>query len=208
MRNPIVLVLAITSIAGLLACGRGVQRDLVETEQAVAQARAVQADVYAPERFQEAEDSLSKARIAMEAEREKFLLSRSYDGARTLLESAKQAAYRAFYEAKSRMDMAREETTEVLRAANSSLERARASLAKAFEMDGTTVDLDVLEEEIAELEATLADAERDLKTGNFCEAREKAESVISSAETLERTVASTLRTSTQDSPLAWGAGMG
>jgi hypothetical protein len=187
MRNSIVLAVLIVALVG---CGQAAERELTATEQAVAQARSVQADVYAPATFREAERKLAEARAAMEVESEKFLMSRSYDATRALLESAEQAAYRAFYEAKSRMDMAREDTAEVIRTARSSVESARVSLAKAVEAKG--MDIGTLEKGLAEIEATLAEADLDLKAGNFREAREKGESVISKAEAMERTVASAL----------------
>jgi hypothetical protein len=88
------------------------------------------------------------------------------------------------------MDMAREDTAEVIRTARSSVESARVSLAKAVEAKG--MDIGTLEKGLAEIEATLAEADLDLKAGNFREAREKGESVISKAEAMERTVASAL----------------
>ena len=196
MHRSIRLVSEIALIAGLLCCARPPERELTEAQQAIEQARAVEADLYATDTYQEAEDKLASARTQIELEQERSVASRSYDDAKQLLASAKQAAHRAFYEASSGRKEARESATEVIREAHAALETAKASVAKAPANRGTEGDIAALKMEVDALEATLADAERELEVGHYRKAYDIAESVVAEARRIKQDVARALRQST------------
>ena len=193
------LVCSIVLIAGLVCCAGPPERELTEAQRAVEQARAVEADVYAADTLRQATNSLASAQIEIEGEAEKSVFSRSYDEAKQLLASAKHAANRAFYEANSGREMARESANDAIREAHNTLARAKASVLRASGNtgnQGSADDIDVLQIELGRLEATLADAEKELERGNYREARDQAESVVAEARILGKDVARAVKKST------------
>ncbi|HEX9723692.1 MAG TPA: hypothetical protein VGC53_05365 [Vicinamibacteria bacterium] len=168
-------------LVGLVSCAWAPERELKEATQVLDQARAVEADLYASETFQEAADILTMAQAELEAQAEKSILSRSYGEAAKLLESAKLAGSRAVYEAKSGKEQARQDAEAAIRDARAALESSQASLAKARSSKQTSDDLQSMKADLETLQAVLAEAEIEFEAGNFIDARNKAEMVLAEA---------------------------
>ena len=196
MRRSWFHVLIMLSIVELASCGSSPQKDVISVEQAIAQARAAEADIYAPDDLHEATVKLASARRKIEVESRKSVFGRSYEDATELLASAKLAAHRAFYEAGDRREEVREMTEETLRIAHGSLSSAKAAVAR-LERGGYGAEMsEDFERQLYVLEEVLSKAEMDFGAGNYAEARDNAEAVLSEAGEVKRKVASALKEST------------
>jgi hypothetical protein len=187
MRKQMDLFLQVI-LVGLVSCAQAPERELTEAMQVLEQARAVEADLYASETFQEAEDTLTMAQAEIEAQAENSILSRSYDEAARLLESAKLASSRAVYEAKSGKEQARQDAEAAISDARATLESSQASLAKARPSNQTRDELESMKADLDALQAALAEAQIEFETGNYIDARNKAEMVLAETTIIRQDV--------------------
>ena len=195
MRKGVGLFLQIIMI-GLASCAQAPERELTEATQVLEQARAVEADRYASETFQEAADTLARAQAEIETQAEKSILSRSYGEAANLLESAKLAGSRAVYEAKSGKEQARQDAEAAIEDAQTALKSSQASLAKARPSNETRDDLESMKADLEALQTVLAEAEMELEAGNYIEARDKAEMVLAEAMIIGQDVGNAFKKAT------------
>jgi hypothetical protein len=187
MRKQMDLFLQVI-LVGLVSCAQAPERELTEAMQVLEQARAVEADLYASGTFQEAEDTLTMAQAEIEAQAENSILSRSYDEAARLLESAKLASSRAVYEAKSGKEQARQDAEAAISDARATLESSQASLAKARPSNQTRDELESMKADLDALQAALAEAQIEFETGNYIDARNKAEMVLAETTIIRQDV--------------------
>jgi len=196
MRNRTCLSWGTAMIVVLVSCARAPEKEVTEVMQALDQARVAEADLYASQTFQEAEDTLASAQAEIEVQSEKSIVSRSYDEAKQLLESAKQAAHRALYEASSGREQARLDAKAAIKDARAALESAGASVAKARPGKGTQADLEAIKVDLEALQTVLTEAESDFEAGNYIEAQNKAEVVLAEAGSIGQDMGNALKKAT------------
>lgn len=115
----------------LTACAQPPETELQTAEEALRQAREAEADVYAPEQLEAAQQAFESARSEIEAQSQRFSPLRSYGSARELLEAATRGAQEAAVGAREKREEAQREAEALQEEASSALQEAEAALRQA-----------------------------------------------------------------------------
>jgi hypothetical protein len=181
---PLALVLA------LGACAKPPQADIDAARAAVASA-AKNADVaaYAPDTLKSAQDKLAQ----METE----LAAKHFDKVKTLAVDAKATADSAANDAAKNKEKAQADASTLIDALKKALPEAQAKIAAARSVRGIKLDFAALSRQIADAKIAVADADKDLASGNFASALQKATAVQNQLNDGEQAVSDAVRAATK-----------
>ena len=176
----VLLPIALALIIG--ACAKPPQADIDAARAAVADA-AKNADIvaYAPDTLKSAQDKLAQ----METE----LTAKHYDKVKALALDAKATAGTAANDAAKGKEKAQADATALIAALKQALPDASKKLASAKKVRGIKLDFAGLTKQLADAQAVLADADKDLTDGNFASALQKATGVQAQLSDGEKAVA-------------------
>jgi hypothetical protein len=180
---PVALVLA------LGACAKPPQADIDAARAAVATA-AKNADIvaYAPDTLKSAQDKLAQ----METE----LGAKHYDKVKTLAVDAKATAESAANDAARNKEKAQADASSLIDALKKALPNAESKIAAARRVRGIKLDFKALGHQLANVKATVADADKDLGAGNFASALQKANAAQAQLNDGERAVSDAIQAAT------------
>jgi hypothetical protein len=164
-----------------LGCAKVPEEEANAAQAALDKAYEADAATYAPEALRHAEDANAQLDAEIEAQGERFALTRSYREATELAVVAREAAEAAESEAMTARDAARTEAKVRIDEARTALEEARTNLGLAPVGKGTRLDLMALQVDLSAVETDIAEAERAYQEGHFLEARNAAEAAKTSA---------------------------
>jgi hypothetical protein len=142
---------------------------------AVQSAREAGGPDYAPESFGMAEQALTSLETELAAQKEKFVLLRSYESAQKLAAEAQAAGEKAQTDAIAGKEAARVEAAQLLESVQVSLEEVKGLLEKAPRGKGTRAEIEAMQADVAAVEAGLPDIESALVDGSYLDARAKAQ---------------------------------
>ena len=189
MRNPRknLLIAALLIALPLAACAVP-EEDVRNAENALEQATEAEAPVYAPEAFAAARDTLGAAKAEIAAQREKVLVTRSYDDARALLAEAEEQAVAAQETAAEEKERVRFEASQSLESARSGVDDLRGLLTELAECPrqpkGFSGDLERLAGQADAIEDELATAQDTFDAGDLHTASAAASAVLERIEAL------------------------
>jgi hypothetical protein len=183
--TALVLVTAVVAMGG---CAKPPEAEIEAARQALASADTAEAQTWAPEAYQEAQAAMDAVQTEVNAQAEKFALTRSYDEAKRLVAEAQAKAEAAQQAAIEGKEAARN-------AAQAALETGRATLEQAStlltEVEGCKRRPKGFETDVAALRATLeglqaqhAEAQAAFDSGDYKQAQAGAEAVQAAAATL------------------------
>lgn len=181
MSNLLRLFLALGLTFSLSGCAQAPQQDIDSAKAVIEEARTAQADKYAPESFQQAEDALQSAMAEIEAQNGKFAMFRSYERATELLAQAKETGTKAKADGEAKRSEARQAAEALIKEAEIALDAAKTSLTTAPRGKGTRADIEAMKAEIETLSSTLTEAHQAFDSGDFLSAKAKADSVKAQA---------------------------
>jgi hypothetical protein len=127
---------------------------------------------YAGNTLIRARDTLTRMQIEAEAKR--------YDAARALAAEAISAADKAVADGRAGAERARSEAANLVSGLRTPLAETEAAIGAAKEVKNIKLDFDAVSREFGEARNTAEEAERALLSGNYQNAREKAQAVRSS----------------------------
>ena len=167
--------LLIFALAFMAGCAKPPQQDIDAAKAALEAAKTAEADRYVADKFKAAQDSLDAAMVEVENQNSKFALTRNYDQAQALLQSAVAAANAAAGEAAAAKEAARTAAEGLTQQLQTSIASAKALLAKAPKGKEGRAALEMIQNDIAGVEASLADISTATANGDYLTARDKAQ---------------------------------
>lgn len=178
-RNHLLLA-TLMLLLPLAACAPP-EEEIQTAETALDDAQAAGAQTYAPETWNEAQQTLEAAKTEIEVQQAKNFITRSYQDARELLAQAEEQASAAVNAAAEEKARVREEARSAIDMARQSLTDVRDQLDELAECPrqpkGFTKDLELLAGQTDGIEAELASAQQAFDEEDFYGASEVAAAV-------------------------------
>ncbi|MEX1309831.1 MAG: hypothetical protein AB1Z65_05380 [Candidatus Sulfomarinibacteraceae bacterium] len=184
MRNAtrwMITMAAVAALAAAIGCAKPPQVEIDAVGEALQQADLAEAATYAPEELEAARESQRMAVAEIEAQKERFALSRSYDKAKELLQ-------KTMTEAEAARAAAVENREAALASANQAVESLAVQLATA-EADlvelakcrrapkGFAQDLELMRGKVEALVGQLTELDAEIASERYKSALELAESI-------------------------------
>jgi hypothetical protein len=167
-RRPVGLLLALLSLAGVLACGAPPSKELHQAQGAIDAARAAGADDYAREEFEAAVAALARAERAVSERDYRLALSQALDSRERAQSAAKLAAsQKAQVRSEAERMLAQVTSIVAVAADRLSVDRAKGPRSAIEALDGA----------IASARSALDEAGKALASEDYLEARRRLEGV-------------------------------
>lgn len=183
-------LLAILCVLGLAlfltSCAKAPQEEVDQANQALQAAREAEADKYAAEQFNAAQDSLDAATAEIESQNSKMAFTRNYDEAKRLLASATSNAQAAADASGSNKNQARVEAEELIAQAQATVAEAKGLITKAPKGKEGKAALEQIQADLSSVETLITEASDALNAGDFFTAREKARTASDRANALSQ----------------------
>jgi hypothetical protein len=172
------LILSLTMGLSLLlaGCASAPTEEINATRGALTGAQTDDVRTYAAESLKAAEDELAKAMAEVQAQDDKFALSRDYKPASAMLKSAKDLADKAAGDAQVNKAKAKADAEAVIAALPGAIEEAKKVLAKAPKGKDTKADLEAMQNDLKLAEEALAEATTSMTQEKYNDALAKANS--------------------------------
>lgn len=186
MRSKMLLpLLAMCLLALAVGCAKVPQQEMDAAKAAIEAAKTAEADRYAADQFNAAQDSLDAAMAEVDQQNAKFALTRNYDKAAQLLKSATDAANAAAAAVAANKEQVKTEATDLLAQAQTAVSDAKALMAKAPKGKEGKAALEAISADLSAVETSVGEASTALTNGDFLTARDKAKAVLDKANSLK-----------------------
>jgi len=172
MKSLLNLVLLVVALAFFAACEKAPQQEVDAAKAALETAKASEAEIYAAQDFNMAQDTLNMAVAEIEAQNAKFALTRNYDQAKKLLASATGKAASAQTNATENKAMVKAEVENLLATINTDIEATRAMMKKAPKGKEGKAALQMMTQELDAVVASVAEANNLYTAGKFMAAKD------------------------------------
>ena len=163
MRSLLSLCIALGLAFAVAGCAQPPEEELKAAQTAVDQAKAAEADVYAPDTYRSAVNANNEA-ISKSA-------AKDYEGAKASAAQAKQLAERAASEARTNKSQITNEAQAIINRVAPGISDTRGSLGSTPRGKGADDDLDQLNADLSQAEADLSSARSSLNGGKAKDAR-------------------------------------
>lgn len=178
MARTIAGAIVVVASFTLANCGQVPTEELEQAEMAIEEARASEAIHYAPDALFEAEAALDAAKKDIEAQRQRFLIGRSYEESIRLLADAKSAAEHARDAALAGREQARRDAQNALVDAETALSEAEAAVENGSLARKTPAEIAAIRIALEEASSSLEAANVDFEEGKYVAARAHAEAIL------------------------------
>lgn len=186
-KNVLLVAIAVAAILG--GCAKAPQEDITAVQASLDKARLAEADLYAPEALQKAEDALSSAMTEVEAQQARFALIRSFSHAKELLATAKNEADAAVTAAGTGKEAARQEVEVLIRETQQAIEEAKVALETAPTGKGTRAEIEAMKAELETLGTGMTEVQTAYESGRYLDAKAKAQAVKDKAGAISADIA-------------------
>jgi hypothetical protein len=188
MRGKTFLTVAglIFVLAFMAGCAKAPQEKVDAAKTGVEAARTAEADRYNADLFNAAQDSLNAAMAEIEAQNSKFALTRNYDRASAQLESAIANATAAQEGVAAKKEKIKTEAQTLLTSAQTTLDEVKKLMARAPRGKEGREVLEQMQTEVSGVEASMAEANNALTSGDFIGARDKAKAASDKLASLKQ----------------------
>lgn len=166
----------------LTGCATEPVEDIQAAESALEDARTAEAQAYAPDAWEAANDARARLDAELQAQKDRFGLLRSYDNAKNLAAEVKQAAQSASETAMQAKQQARDEATTLMAQAREEYARAQQALDRAPTGKGTQADLAALRADTSGIEPTLAEMQQAFDAQDYLTAKARATAAIEASQ--------------------------
>lgn len=187
-KQSLILGLVVLSLVALAGCAKPPEELMKQTQAALDDAKAAQADIYAPDSINKAQETMNQANAEIETQKGKFALFRSYKKAEELLNQAKAQGETAKQDAIAGKEKAKNEAQAAIDAAKTALEAAKTAVSKAPMGKDTKAEVEAMKAELDALTGTLTEAETDFTGEKYFDAKGKAEQVSSKSAGIDQQV--------------------
>jgi hypothetical protein len=177
------------------SCAQPPQEQIASAREAISAAmRSVDVVTYAPGSLRTAQESMSLLDEELAAQARRSGLTRSFDTVREMAEKVLAEAQAAAADAAAAKDEVREATGPLIAAAGETAAEVEKRLWAARRVRGVKPDfLAARAEDIAQVRAMLADAQKDFDQGAFAAANAKAKAAGSTLETVDGRISEAVR---------------
>ncbi|MGH7453555.1 MAG: DUF4398 domain-containing protein [bacterium] len=191
MRSKMVLISVglIFILALLSGCAKAPQEVVDAANAALQAAEEAQANLYVPDLYNAAKDSLNAAMEEVNAQGSKFALTRNYDRAKVLLESAIAAANAAKDGVAAKKEEVKAEAQSLAAQAQTAVEETKNLLAKAPKGKEGKEVLEQMQAELSGAETAITEATSAMDSGDFIGARDKLKAALEKANSLNQELA-------------------
>jgi hypothetical protein len=188
MRGKTVLTILglFLTFALLSGCAKAPQQAVDTANAALQAAEQTQANLYVPDLFNAAKDSLNAAMAEINAQGSKFALTRNYDRAQQLLEAATKSANDAAGAVAAKKEEVKAEAQSLLTQAQAAVEETKKLLAKAPKGKEGKAALEQMQAELSGVEGAWTEANNALNSGDFIGARDKVKAALEKANSLNQ----------------------
>ena len=176
-------LVTIVLIFMLSSCGEVPQQDIDAAKAALDAAKEAQADLYLPDEYNAAKATLDRA-MAMGKEEEEAMFS-NYDEAIPVLKEAKSQEENLSSTVGAKKDEVKAEAEALLARVPEEVKTARTLWRKAPRGKGTREPLQMIKDEITATEASAAEVQPLIDSGDYLQARQKAQAIDSKLQSLQ-----------------------
>ncbi len=182
-RKKLLLASGLVAIAVLFsACAKPPEMEMKEATAALEDVRnAVQADKWAPTEYAALKSSIDAAQAEIDAQGQKFALTRNYDKAKQMLVDAKAQADKLRIQAIANKEAAKQEASTRLQEATAAIAAARDALTKAPKTKDTRADIQLFTSDIDGLDASIGEVNNMISSEDYKGAAAKAAAITQSA---------------------------
>lgn len=188
MRKALFLTPVLIVALAVVGCAKPPQAEIDAAKNAVQAAVTAEAGDYAGGSLQEAQDAVAQLDQELKAQEEKFALFRSYKKASELAAAAKSAGEKADADAQAGKQQAMDEAQSMMTEANTLVADVQTMLDKAPRGKGTQADLDMLKNDLAGVESSLADAQNSYNAGKYLDAKSKIQAAMGAANDVKTAI--------------------
>lgn len=168
----------------LPACSSKPEAELAGAEAAVSQAKAAEAETYAPDAYREVVQLMNEAKIEIETQSNKFALTRDFESAKQKLIRTQEMAVNCLKSAQETKEMVRIQTEQALLEAEQALTQAQAAFETAPTGKGTKADLEMIQADLQAAQTALEEARTIMNSGRYYEANPKLTAVKNHADAI------------------------
>jgi uncharacterized protein YicC (UPF0701 family) len=169
---------AMLILAFLAGCAEAPKQAVDATNAAMEAAKAAEADRYAADLFNAAKDSLAAAMTEVENQNAKFALTRNYGRAQQLLDGALAGFNSAKDAAAGNKEKVKMEADSLAQALAAGIENAKKLMGKAPRGKEGKAALEMIQNDINAVEASVAEISSAANSGDFLSARDKAQASL------------------------------
>ncbi len=177
-RGLVKTMCAMLLLAFLAGCAEAPKQAIDAANAAMEAAKAAEADRYSPDLFNAAKDSLNSAMAEVENQNAKFALMRNYGHAQQLLDSAVGSFNSAKDAAAANKEAVRVEADTLAKALVAGIETAKKLMTKAPRGKEGKAALEMIQNDINAVEASVAEINTTMASGDFIAARDKAKASL------------------------------
>ena len=179
MRKVFSIVLCALTLSVIYGCSKPPEVEMQTANSAIEGAKAAEAELYAPNSFAMARDTLSAAMAAKTEQDAKFALFRSYTKSKNLYVSAKAMADKAVADATAEKERVKAAVTQKLAQAQELLTVTEEALNKAPKGKGNKAEIELMKSDLEAAKASFGQANNEFNAGKYLSAKSKVEVVIS-----------------------------
>lgn len=169
------------TLVALVGCATAPTAEVNAANDAVESARLAAAPDYAPDEWAAVRDVQDRLQAELAAQADRNAFFRSYDAARDLAQETRDTAEAAAEAAVAGKARAREEALSLMTSARDAHAAALEAIAGSPKGKGTEADLASLRSDAQTIETTLAEMQSAYDTGDYIQAKVKAEAAIASS---------------------------
>jgi hypothetical protein len=192
LKRFMLVLAALTLLALMVGCSKAPEAEMQSAEAALEAAGVAEAEVYVPDSYRAAMDTLNAARAAKQEQDSKFALFRSYGKSKEMFVRAEEMFTNAATEAAAEKERVRLEVTQMLDVAKAVVDSAATALKKAPRGKGSKADIELITNDLAAVQSALAEAETDIGSGKFMVAKSKLENVVQKAHSIMDEIAAAI----------------
>jgi len=169
------LALALLVVVG---CSKPPEMEMKAANDAIAAAKAAEAENYVPKAYRQAMDTLNAANAMKQEQDAKFALFRSYSKSKEKFIRAEAIAKQVAMDAAAEKERVKNEVTNLLVEAKAQLDSASVMLAKAPKGKGNKADIELIKNDLASTATAFDDAQMEFNNGKYLVARSKVNAVM------------------------------
>ncbi len=172
----------------VLGCSKPPEMEMKAANDAIAAAKAAEAEQYVPKAFRQAMDTLNAANAMKQEQDGKFALFRSYSKCKEKYLRAEALAKQVAVDAAAEKERVKNEVTNLLTEAKAQLDVANEMLAKAPKGKGNKADIELIKNDLASATTAYDDAQTEFNNGKYLVARSKVQAVIQRVESIKQQI--------------------
>ena len=178
MRKVLLAVIAI-SLVVMAGCSKPPEAEMAAANSAINNAKAAEAEQYAPQAFRMLSDSLNAANAKKTEQDGKFALFRSYGESKALFEKVATMSTDVIAQANAEKERVKQEVAGMMTEIKGMLDSAMVLLDKAPKGKDNKAELELIKNDLTNLGSEYTVAEGDFNGGKYLVARTKFESIKS-----------------------------